>query len=231
MKIKKIERHLKKVKVYHIETIKNHNFFLANNVLSGNTMKNIIYIAPSEREHSSYYVFKEDQKPSVERFRNQECLDCPKQVDCLKIFGDEKFETKCSFPFWQRHGYPLAFNFMLVTARKTDNALMPRGYVRLPVISPNLMKKYDKIKMRNIGVFERKESLGWVQQRRQLKEFQEEYREKLYNEKGKIVSKDLIKAYLMDYFGERSFTTTEMDIFCAIVKADEIGRASCRERV
>jgi len=184
------------------------------------TMKNIIYIAPSERDHSSYYVFKEDQRPSVERYRNEECLTCPKQVSCLKIFEKNKFETKCSLPFWKRHGYPMAFNFMLITARKTDNHLLPRGYIRLPILPPNLMKEYDRIKQRNIQIFERKESLGWAEQRKELKEFQELYYDRLFNEKGKVVSKDLIKAYLMDHFGERSFTTTEMEIFCAIIKAE-----------
>jgi len=220
MKIKKIERHIRKTKVYHIETIKNHNFFLANNILSGNTMKNILYIAPSEREHSSYYVFKEDQRPSVERFRKQECLDCPKQAKCLQNFSENRFKTLCGIDFWKRHGYPIAFNFMLITVRKSDNNLMPRGYVRLPIISPDLMKKYDAIKRRNIRVFENKESLGWVKQREELQEFQKKFKDRLINAKGKVVSKNLIKAYLMDYFGERSFTTTELDIFCAIIQSE-----------
>ena len=184
------------------------------------TMKNIIYIAPSEREHSSYYVFKEDQRPSVERFRNKDCLDCPKQAKCLKIFSENRFKTLCGIDFWQRHGYPVAFNFMLVTARKSDNNLMPRGYVRLPIIAPKLMKEYDRIKKRNIQVFENKESLGWVRQREELQEFQKKFKDRLFNDKGKVVSKNLIKAYLMDYFGERSFTTTELDIFCAIIQSE-----------
>lgn len=184
------------------------------------TMKNIIYIAPTEREHSSYYVFKEDQKPSVERFRNQECLDCPKQKECLKIFAANKFKTLCGIDFWKRHGYPIAFNFMLITARKTDNHLLPRGYIRLPILPPYLMKQYDKIKQRNIKIFEQKESAGWTEQRAELRAFQEQYRDRLVNEKGNVVSKALIKAYLQDHFGGRAFTTTELDIFCAIVKAE-----------
>jgi len=97
---------------------------------------------------------------------------------------------------------------------------MPRGYVRLPIISPDLMKKYDAIKRRNIRVFENKESLGWVKQREELQEFQKKFKDRLINAKGKVVSKNLIKAYLMDYFGERSFTTTELDIFCAIIQSE-----------
>jgi len=184
------------------------------------TMKNIIYIAPSEREHSSYYVLKEDQKNSVERFRNEACLSCPKQKKCLKIYSENKFKTLCHFDFWQRHGYPIAFNFMLITARKSDNRLMPRGYIRLPVLPPNLMKEYDKIKNRNIKVFEKKESLGWVKQREQLRLFQEKYRDRILLDSGKTVSKALIRAYLLDYFGERAFTTTEIDTFIAIIKAE-----------
>ncbi len=183
------------------------------------TQKNILYIAPSEREHSSYYVFKEDQKPSVERFKNEECLNCQKQTECLKFFSIDKFKTLCSFPFWERHGYPIAFNFMLITARKSDNKLFPRGYVRLPMIPPELYERYDKIKKRNIDIFERKESLGWVQQRQELREFQERFVDKLVKN-NRVVSKDLIKGYLQDYFGGRNFTTAELDIFCAIVKAE-----------
>ncbi len=184
------------------------------------TMKNIYYIAPSEREHSSYYVFKEDQRPSIERFRNEKCLNCLKQNDCLKIFTENKFQTLCDLPFWKRHGYPIAFNFMLITARKTDNHLMPRGYVRLPIIPPKLMKQYDKIKKRNLQFFEQKESLGWTEQRAELRAFQEQYRDRLINDKGKVVSKNLIKVYLQDHFGGRAFTTSELDMFCAIVKAE-----------
>ena len=184
------------------------------------TMKNIYYIAPTEREHSSYYVFKEDQRPSVERFRNEKCLSCQKQTECLKIFSENKFQTLCDLPFWKRHGYPIAFNFMLITARKTDNHLMPRGYVRLPILPPKLMKQYDKIKRRNLDFFEQKESAGWTQQRAELRNFQEQYRDRLIGSNGKVVSKDLIKVYLQDFFGGRAFTTSELDMFCAIVKAE-----------
>ena len=184
------------------------------------TMKNIFYIAPTEREHSSYYVFKEDQRPSVERFRNQDCLDCPKQSECLKIFAENKFQTLCDLPFWKRHGYPVAFNFMLITARKTDNHLLPRGYVRLPILPPKLMKQYDKIKKRNLDFFEQKESAGWTQQRAELRVFQEQYKSRLIGVNGKTVSKDLIKVYLQDYFGGRAFTTSELDMFTAIIKAE-----------
>ena len=182
------------------------------------TMKNIIYISPTAREHSSYYVFKEDQRPSVERFKNQECLDCLKQKECLKIYSENKFQTLCGIDFWKRHGYPVAFNFMLVMPRKTDNNLMPRGYVRLPVLPPELMKKYDRIKQRNINIFESKESIGWNQQRQELREFQKKYKDRIVLPNGKILSKSLIKAFLKDYFGGRSFTTGEIEEFAAIVK-------------
>ncbi len=192
------------------------------------TMKNIIYISPSQREHSSYYLFKEDMRPSVERFKNENCLKCSKQKECLKIYAENKFKPLCDEPFWHRHGYPTAFNFMLCTTRKTDNQLLPRGYVRLPVIPPKMMRLYDTIKQRNIAIFENKESLGWVQQRKELQEFQEKYKSKILKENGKTVPKNLIKAYLQDYFGSRSFTTTELDIFCAIIKA-EIGEPNFSE--
>ncbi len=184
------------------------------------TMKNIIYISPSQREHSSYYLFKEDQRPSVNRFKNENCLNCSKQNECLKIYSENKFKTLCKEPFWHRHGYPTGFNFMLCTLRKTDNQLLPRGYVHLPIIPPKLMRLYDTIKQRNIAIFENKESLGWVQQRKELKEFQEKYKNKIVLDNGKTASKNLIKAYLQDYFGSRSFTTTELDIFCAIIKSE-----------
>lgn len=185
------------------------------------TMKNVIYVSPSEREHSSYYVFKEDAKNSVERFRNPACLECKKQNECLKIFNkNNKFQTLCEQPFWKRHGYPVAFTFMLNYPRKSDKRLMPRGYVRLPVLPPELMQKYDKIKQRNLAIYEKNETLGWKDQRSQLRKFQEEYKEKILDEKGKVKNKNLIKAYLMDYFGGRAFTTTELDIMCSIIRAE-----------
>lgn len=185
------------------------------------TLKNIIYISPTQREHSSYYLFKEGDFPSVERNRNQTCLDCSKQRDCMKIYSAKtRFKTLCGIDFWERHGYPKSFCFLLCTSRKFDNTLLPRCYVRFPVLPPALMIKYDAIKNRNIKVYESKESFGWQKQREQLKEFQKLFKDKLINEKGKIVSKDLIKGYLMDHFGGRAFTTIEIDIFCALVKAE-----------
>lgn len=185
------------------------------------TMKNIIYISPSEREHSSYYMFKEDARPSVERFNNPKCLKCKRQADCLRIFSENKFKTMCGMPFYKRHGYPVAFNFMLIYPRKSDNNLMPRGYARFEVLPPKLMQKYDTIKQRNLNIFEKRENLGWIKQREQLKEFQDKYRDLLINDKGKVVAKDLIKAYLMDFFGgARNFTISELDLMTAVVKAE-----------
>ena len=69
-------------------------------------------------------------------------------------------------------------------------------------------------------MFEQKESAGWTQQRAELRVFQEQYKSRLIGVNGKTVSKDLIKVYLQDYFGGRAFTTSELDMFCAIVKAE-----------
>ena len=183
------------------------------------TMKNIIYISPSEREHSSYYVFKEDMLPSVERFKNETCLTCSQQKECLKIYSETKFKTLCGIPFYERHGYPVAFRFMLIMPRKSDNHLMPRGYVHFPVLPPAMMQRYDKIKNRNIDAFEKKKTFGWQEQRRLLREFQEKFKDKIVHD-GKIVSKSLIKAYLQDYFGGRAFTTGELDMFAVLIKAE-----------
>ena len=194
------------------------------------TMKNIIYISPSSREHSSYYVFKEHMQESVQRASNEECLKCSKQKECLKLYSENKFDTLCGLPFWERHGYPVAFIFMLCTPRKTDNHLMPRGYVRFPVLPPKLMQKYDIIKGKNMELFEKKESMGWNEQREQLRAFQKKFRHKIIKEDGKIASKNLIKAYLHDHFGSRAFTTTELDIMACLVK-EEIGSVGFSEDV
>lgn len=184
------------------------------------TMKNILWIAPSERAHSSYYVFKEGDVESVERTQNPECLNCPKQSKCLKIFEKNKYETLCSMEFYHRHGYPKAFVFQLQTERKSDGHYCPRAYVRLPMLPPKLDKKYDSIKQSNISVFESRKTIGWSETRRKLKDFQKKYKAVLIRENGKPAPKELIKAYLMDHFGGRAFTVSEMDIMVAVVRAE-----------
>lgn len=190
------------------------------------TMKNIIYIAPSEREHASYYVFKEDQHNSVERINNPACLNCHMQKECLKDFTQNRFNTLCGIPFYEKHGYPKKFHFLLLTRRKTDDLLMPRGYVGLPMLPPDLVQKYDSIKKRNIDIFEQKESLAWDTQRKQLEEFVKIYKPKLLFEdkKGeeKTQSLNVIKAYLFDHFGKRRYTTSEIGIMASLVKAELI---------
>lgn len=187
------------------------------------TQKNITYIAPTEREHASYFVFKEDEKSSVERTKNDKCLACNMQGECIGTFPKHKFTTLCGMPFWERHGYPIKFRFLLLTHRKTDNFLMPRGYISLPVLTPEKMLEYEEIKKRSIVQMESKDSFAWEHQRQELEDFVSQYFDKLVIEKknGKQVqSLNLIKAYLMDAFGKRHYTTSEMDIISSLVKAD-----------
>lgn len=203
------------------------------------TQKNIVYIAPTEREHASYFVFKEDEKKSVERINNPRCLACLKKNDCLGKIHLNKFKTLCDLPFWERHGYPKHFNFLLLSHRKTDNYLMPRGYIEIPVLSHEKMIEYDSIKIKNIDALDKKESSAWEKQRKQLSDFSKKYephlitvvkkREKIIQnndvffetrKEKKVVSMNTIKGLLMDFFGKRRFTTTELEIMAALIKAE-----------
>jgi len=186
------------------------------------TQKNIIWVSPTEREHSAYFLFKEsDARPSVERLRNDTCLKCEHQNKCLKIAGENKFKTFCGIPFFERHGYPVAFNFLLHTKRKIDGMWMPRGFVRLPMLSPENAQLYDSVKKKNIQDFEQKRTIGWNETREKLKVFQEQYKSLIFNETtGKMANKDLIRGYLLDCFGGHAFTTTELNTLIAIVQAE-----------
>lgn len=184
------------------------------------TMKNINWIAPSEREHSSYYIFKEDELEPVERVHNQKCLECKRQSNCLKLYGQDKYNTLCGMNFYERHGYPISFRFMLFTDNKSNKKIMPRGYVRLPMLPPEMDKRYDDIKQINIGLFEQKKALGWSEMRERLREFQDAYKDKILKENGRPVSKNMIKVYIYDHFGNRFFTTTELDIAVSLVQSE-----------
>lgn len=173
------------------------------------TMKNIIYIAPTSRDHTSYYVFKEGNHDAVIRQQNTKCETCKLKNKCLPLLK----KSLCDMPFYEKHGYPKAFEFLLYTERKADERLLPRFYVRLPVLPPNLMMRYDGIKQKNIEIFESKLSLGSREKTDRLKKFVEKYKDKLLTEDGKPVKVKRIKVLVLNYFGNRSTTTSELDLW------------------
>ena len=127
------------------------------------TQKNILYASPTLHDHRHYFVFSSQ---SIERFANNYCAMCPPEIqaECYS----KKFETNCppefvllrggeKIPFWERSGYPKRIIFLLKTKRKIDNYEVPRGFVAVPMPTPETVMKYDLIKLENLKKLESEE--------------------------------------------------------------------------
>jgi hypothetical protein len=217
MKIVKIERNVRIAPVFHLQTKKNHNFILGNNLVSGNTQKNFIYISPSEREHQAYFTFKQYDY-ELNRIDREECHNCPKVFECKK----NQLKTLCSLNFWEREGFPRFIRFMLFTRRLSDNMDIPRGLVTFPMPTPATLESYDAIKRINLKKFESYENDAWKKKVKEIEDFVEEFKEKLLIKKDvkggvkfKVAGKDLIESYFYDHFSSGRFTRDEVGIFIA----------------
>jgi len=217
MKITKIERDIRLDKVYHIQTEKFHNFFLGNNILSGNTQNNLIYCSPEVVNHAHYFIFKEVNY-GVERKMVQKCRDCVKYNECHADY----YDTLCDLKFWERDGYPLSFSFMLETKRLSDQLFVPRGVVTLPMVSWKSADIYNKVKAVNIKRFENFENDSWGNSKKLMQDFAVEYEKELFMPlvKGgfKIAPTKAIESEFFDKFGTERFTNRQVEVFIEMIK-------------
>jgi len=206
------------------------------------TMKNIGFCSPTERQHASYYYLKEGEEDSIESVINEDCIQCKNHVDCMRE-KDHKFQTICGIPFWDRHGYPKSFQFMLYKKRKRDDEFIPRGYVKVPMVQPKTFIQYDKVKERNVLKWEKKEDKLWHGQLHELNDFIKEFRTKLIQLKGRkgvkvmklkgqvrnipyddtyfsVASVEAIESCLLKRFGKRRYTIKETKMLANMVKLD-----------
>jgi len=111
------------------------------------SMTNLLYVAPSLRQHQHYYVLK-TWKPI--RMKNKHCNICKKPT-CIE----------CEVPEEKRSGYPAFFVSMLETKRAQDGMLVPRGYVLARMPPKKIVNEYEAIKQEHIRKLKAKESLRW----------------------------------------------------------------------
>lgn len=218
------------------------------------TQKNIIYVSPRITDHSHYFIFTAN---NIQRIENKDfCAVCPKKIQdkCYK----SQFETACSkefikrnggkkIRFFERSGYPKSITFMLKTKRKIDNWVVPRGFITVPMVTPETVKIYDSIKAINILKLEKQEDEAFKYKDKIINDFIAVYKNncikliggisertyKLKDEYGdpklvtkvfdtrkySVVSQDVIMGYLFEFLkAQHRFTTQEVKIMVSIIK-------------
>lgn len=224
------------------------------------TQKNIFYASPKIRDHSHYFVFTAQ---NIHRLTNDYCSNCPieNQKECFK----KKFETDCppefimlrggeKVPFWERSGYPSRLIFLLKTKRKLDGWEVPRGFVSVPMVNPQTLMKYDKIKKKNIEKLESQEEDSFAYIRKEVQDFYKASWEKMIKLTGGItqqtfkmkddqgrpkletvtedkrkytvVNQRVIEAFLYEFLkSRRKYTTKEISIMVSMTKERLIEKA------
>lgn len=218
------------------------------------TQKNIIYISPQIFDHSHYFVFSSISHDRINQ--NNFCEHCPIEIanECYKNL----FTTLCpnefrllkngeSIKFFERIGYPKTMTFLLRTKRKIDGLQVPRGFVTVPMVSPQTHILYQEMKMQNLirlekhqdNLFKAKDEIaqeflkgysekclkivgGLVERTYKLKDIDGEVRleTKIFDtRKYSIVSSDVIEGFLYEFLGsERRFTIKEIKLIVARIK-------------
>lgn len=187
------------------------------------TQNNLTYCSPEIVDHSHYFVF-EQCFHDHERVNNPKCHVCAKYKEC--VLND--YSTLCGIPFNLRNGYPKEFSFMLVTKKLTGKYKLeiPRLIVTFPMIAPELAKKYNEVKNKNIVNFESYKDKTSEKMKERLKEFIKEHRSELI--KTKIVkglrvyitqSKLVFKSYFIEYFGRSRFVDQETEMWVLRAKS------------
>lgn len=193
------------------------------------TQKNIIYASPEVRDHAHYFVF---EVFDMKRIENED----------FKEFKDEK-----KLKFWEKSGYPMKWVFLLKTHNKYTKGLVPRGYVTVPMVTPETVTVYDRIKRKNLKKLERFQDNAFKIKQKLIKEFVKEYKEKCIqmigtvverayklkddegnpiikklvfdNRKYAVVSKDVIESHIYEFLGgQHQFTTRELTIMVSVSK-------------
>ncbi len=214
------------------------------------TQKNIIYASPEIRDHKHYFVF---QAQSMKRIENKIfCARCPAEIQ-NKCYKDQ-FTTTCpkefikenrgkKITFYERSGYPKSFTFLLKTSRKLDGAsLVPRGFVTVPIVTPETVQAYDIIKGKNIQRLEKQEDEAFKYKRTVIDKFVDSYgdncikltgglTEKTFKVGSELVSKmidsrkysvvnnDVVEGYLYEYLkAQHRYTMREIKIMVSMIK-------------
>ncbi len=216
------------------------------------TQKNLIYISPNIVDHSHYFVFSYD---FLTRLDNKSCYNdsnskkthlCKKGFNINKCYS-EKWKTLCKIPFHKRKGYPSKFRFLLQTHRKIDKFLVPRGFVEIPIVNPETVKRYDAVKKSNINALEKKQDSTFDRYKKNVETFWNLHKKgtmilvkKVRNKKVKIQNKDgtvrltpvqtvdkyyksqsnsIIEVMLYEFLGSsQNFTTKSIKIMVAMIK-------------
>ena len=187
------------------------------------TQNNLVYCSPEMVDHAHYFIFKEVDY-GVERLKVAKCGECSKYAACHADY----YSTLCELEFWERDGYPVSFSFMLQTKRMADNMFVPRGVVKLPMISWKSAQNYNGVKAKNIKKFESFQNDSWDNQKILLKKFVDEHEDELFIKlkKGgfKIAPSKRIDSIFFDEFGTERFTNRQVEVFVEIIKKELEGK-------
>ena len=159
---------------------------------------------------------------------NETCKKCPKEIqdNCYK----NSLKTNCKIPFYQRSGYPKSFTFLLKTPRKIDGEVVPRGFVTVPMVTPETVLAYDKIKAKNIVILEKQEDNLFRMKDKIINDFLKKkgkdcitlkgsFNAKADNRKYAVCSIKVIEAYLYEFIkAQRKYTVKEIEIMTAVIK-------------
>ena len=140
---------------------------------------NILFASPNVVDKNHYFQFREH---SNTRLVNKTCEKCNFQKECYRLDQTKtlcinskkvrkKIGLKKGIPFWERSGYPKSVSFYLWTKRKFDGLVCPRGIITFPMVHPNVLIKYEKIKKKSLIALKADDSSFW----RSLQEFAKDF--------------------------------------------------------
>jgi len=204
MKIKKIVRNYRIENTYDIEVEKNHNFYLANNILSHNSQINLLYASPSLRQHEHYFVFSTFR---IVRIADAECSHCKDYEKYNPMSGKPSPCESCTLPVHKRNGYPKYFLLLLKTKRLIDSMLVPRGIIQFPMPNNKFVEEYDVMKQNHIKRLQAKESAWWDKMKKYADFVWVAKKDKLVKQLKKggyqVVGKETIKVAILDAIGRK----------------------------
>lgn len=193
------------------------------------TQKNIIYASPEIRDHAHYFVF--------------EAFDMKR----LENMDYETFEDEKKLKFYEKSGFPTSGTFLLKTHNKYTKGLVPRGYVTVPMVTPETVTVYDRIKRRNLKKLEKFQDNAFKIKEKLINKFVTTYKdqciqmignvvERAYkvkddegnpvikklvfdNRKFSVVNKDVVESYIYVFLkGQHQFTIKEISLMVSVSK-------------
>lgn len=182
-------------------------------------MINLVYVAPSVRDHAHYFVLKAENPI---RITNSICQKC-KKSSC----------EGCKMPEWKRSGYPKAFKLLLSTKKLTDDMLVPRGYLEIPMPNYAIAQEYDMIKNKHTAELKKKESMMWNNMQKLADVLFEKHKDKILikTKKGiyKSASSKNLEIIIYDEHGMRYFTKDGLALFITLLKQKAQGYIEKKE--